>query len=45
MRYISPSKFLHWMLSSMNNYKINNFPIGNKYKIIGILVLNAFYSM
>ena len=45
MNYISPSKFLQWMLSSMNNYKMNNSPIGNKYKILGILVLNAFYAM
>ena len=45
MGYISPSKFLQWMLSSMNIYKMNNSPIENKYKILGILVLNAFYSM
>ena len=45
MSYIIPSKFLQWMLSSVNNYKMNNSPTGNKYKILGILVLNAFYSM
>ena len=32
-------------LSNIDNCKINNSPIRNKYKIIGILVLNVFYSM
>ena len=39
MRYISPSKFLQWMLSNINNYKMNNSPIRNKHKILGILML------
>ena len=27
MRYISPSKFLQWMLSNINNCKMNNSQI------------------
>ena len=44
MRYISPSKFLQWMRSNIDNYKMNNSVIRNKHEILVILVLNAFYS-
>ena len=33
MRYISPSKFLQLMFSNINNWKMNNSPIRNKYEI------------
>ena len=41
MRCMSPSKFLPWMPSNINTCKMNNSPIRNKYKILGILVLTC----